>query len=211
VTEDTVAFGLSQYHHLMADAAQTFSRVSAASARPYATAAREVAGLLTLHGRELYPVRREDWAPTVYGNRENLIAEADAIQQRFNVAGHFFKTTLTSEDPRVMNLLTPTLREDMEYLDDRWSKHGMRTRQLARRARVVQLHATVTPEYAAGFGDEKVNAKAVKSAQALAAAGVPVEYAQAVCPVYQLNGSVAQAIIAAHHEGIAPEYVRATL
>lgn len=200
---------LSRYHALLADCARTYRCVSAASARPFDIGARAVSRLIKLHGLERVYADPADWAPNDYGNPENLIAESNALQQRMNVSRYEMKSLLTTEDDEVLPLMTAALRSDIESLDEDSIRHAMRCRQLAPRARIVQLRATVPPEYVAPFGEERFTARAVESVALLAREGVPAEYAHAVHPVYELTTMVAMRIITAYKAGISAEYVKA--
>lgn len=212
--EESVADGridevLSRYYTLLADCARTYRCVSAASARPFDTDARAVARTIALHGLELLHGDPADWAPDDYGNPENLISESDALQQRMNVSRYELKSLLTTEDEEVLAAMTDALRSDIERMDEGSLRHAMRCRELAQRARIVQLHATVSPEYAAPFGEERVTARAVESVQLLMREGVPAEYAHAVHPVHELTTIMAMRIITAYAAGISAEYVKA--
>lgn len=203
-----VSEALCRYRSVLMDSAKTYACVSAVYARPLEAEAGTVTRVLATHGIQERDFAVSEWAPKQYGFVGNLIDESNALLQRFNVSRFELRHLLLHEEAY---LLTASLRDDITEIQERSIDHLTQLREAANETRVVQLCATVTPEYVPAFKYKKVNAPAVRAARELSDAGVPVAYAEAIEPIYRMQPQTATYIVEAFAAGLTPEYVKATI
>ncbi len=203
-----VSEALCRYRSVLVDSAKTYACVSVAYSRPLEAEARAVTGVLARHGIEDRDFAVSDWAPKQYGCVENLIDESNALLQRFNVSRFELRHLLSHETAYP---LTTSLRDDITEIQGRSIDHLVQLREAANETRIVQLRATVAPEYISAFEHKKVNAQAVLAARRLSDAGVPIAYAEAIEPIYRMQPQTATHIVKAFAAGLTPEYVKATI